>query len=107
MIVVANRIYVNPDHAAAFEEAFSKRAALVDGMPGFVAFQLLRPTGDDQPYTVMTFWETMDAFHAWTQSESFKQGHARSGSLPADTFTRPTELEISEVITSTARIERA
>jgi heme-degrading monooxygenase HmoA len=33
-----NRIPVHPDHREAFEERFSDRAALVDGMDGFVAF---------------------------------------------------------------------
>ena len=37
MITVANRIYVKPEYAEAFEAAFRDRAGLVDGMPGFVS----------------------------------------------------------------------
>ncbi|MAS36227.1 MAG: antibiotic biosynthesis monooxygenase [Anaerolineaceae bacterium] len=106
MIVVSNRIPVNPAHAAAFEERFADRASLVDGMPGFVSFQLLRPTSEGDPYVVMTFWETQADFEAWTQSESFKEGHARSGSLPREAFLGHPQLEVHEVIQSTTKIER-
>ena len=107
MIVVSNRIPVNPDHASAFEERFADRASLVDGMPGFVSFQLLRPTEPGDPYVVMTFWETAEHFKAWTESPAFKEGHARSGSLPHDAFLGHPKLEVHEVIQSTTRIERA
>lgn len=106
MIVVCNRIPVNPEFAAQFEETFSQRASLVDGMAGFVSFQLLRPQNPEDPYTVMTFWESHAHFEAWTQSDEFKQGHARSGTLPKETFLGHPKLEIFEVISSTARIER-
>lgn len=106
MIVVSNRIPVNPEHAAAFEERFADRASLVDGMPGFVSFQLLRPTQEGDPYVVMTFWESDAHFQAWTESDSFKQGHARSGSLPPDAFLGHPKLEVHEVIQSTTKIER-
>lgn len=105
MIVVSNRIYVNPDHAEAFEERFKERANLVDGMPGFIAFQLLRPNNPEDPYTVMTFWESVEDYKRWTQSDAFKQGHAQSGTLPEDTFTQRPVLEVSEVIMSTAHIQ--
>ena len=106
MIVVCNRIPVNAEHADKFEETFKNRASLVDGMDGFVSFQLLRPHNPDDPYTVMTFWESHAHFDAWTQSEEFKQGHARSGTLPKETFLGHPVLEIYEVISSTAKIER-
>ncbi|PJF41828.1 MAG: antibiotic biosynthesis monooxygenase [Phototrophicales bacterium] len=101
MIVTCNRIPVNPEHAAAFEERFADRASLVDGMDGFIAFQLLRPTKPDDPYIVMTFWESEEHFKAWTESEEFKEGHARSGTLPPQTFRGHPKLEIYEVIQST------
>ncbi|MBZ0294481.1 MAG: antibiotic biosynthesis monooxygenase [Anaerolineae bacterium] len=105
MIVVCNRIPVNPKHAAAFEERFADRASLVDGMPGFVSFQLLRPTQEGDPYVVMTFWESEADFKGWTESPSFKEGHSRSGTLPPDAFLGHPTLEIYEVIQSTTRIE--
>lgn len=106
MIVVCNRIPVNPDHKEAFENNFMSRAGLVDGMDGFVSFQLLRPTNPEDPYTVMTFWESQAHFDAWVQSDEFKQGHARSGSLPPETFLGHPKIEVFEVIDSTTKIER-
>ena len=98
MIYTANRIPVNPDHATAFEERFKHRASLVDAMPGFVSNQVLRPLTEGAPYIVLTQWESMEHFRAWVDSPAFKQGHARSGSLPADAFTGRSQLEIHEVV---------
>lgn len=101
MIIVCNRIPVHPDYAAAFEEAFAKRAGLVDGMDGFISYQLLRPTAEDTPYIVMTHWESREQFVAWTESDAFKQGHAQSGTLPREAFLGHPQLEIHEVIQET------
>src|SRR5436190_647309 len=98
MIVTCNRIPVNPAHVEAFEKTFGARAGLVEKMPGFVSFQLLRPTKVGDPYVVMTFWESRAHFDAWTQSDEFKQGHARSGTLPPETFLARPTLEIFEVV---------
>lgn len=106
MIVTCNRIPVNPDHAAAFEARFADRASLVDGMDGFVSFQLLRPQNPEDPYVVMTFWESEAHFKAWTESAEFKEGHARSGQLPPETFAGHPKLEMFEIIQGTALIQR-
>jgi heme-degrading monooxygenase HmoA len=98
MIAVMNRIPVNSEHAEAFEARFSDRAALVDGMPGFVSFRLLRPTKEGDPYVVMTFWESREHFQAWTESDEFKKGHAQSGQLPRDAFRGHPTLEVMEII---------
>lgn len=98
MIAVMNRIPVNPDFAEAFEARFSDRATLVDGMEGFVAFRLLRPSQPEDPYIVMTFWESHEHFQAWTQSAEFKEGHARSGQLPREAFRGHPRIEVMEII---------
>jgi len=103
MIVTSNRIPVHPDHADAFEESFSKRASLVDGMPGFVSFQLLRPTKEGDPYIVMTVWKSREDFEGWTSSEAFKEGHAKSGTLPREAFLGHPTLEMHEIIQSTEK----
>jgi len=103
MITVANRIYVAPEYAAAFEERFRTRAGLVDGMPGFLSNQILRPTKPTDPYIVMTYWESREHFEAWTKSDAFVKGHARSGTLPKDAFTAPNQLEVHEVIMDSQR----
>jgi heme-degrading monooxygenase HmoA len=103
MIVVANRIFVAPEYAEAFEERFRTRARLVDGMPGFISNQVLRPTHPDDPYVVFTLWESRAHFEAWTSSDAFRQGHARSGTLPKEAFTAPNKLEIHEVFLDSSR----
>lgn len=106
MIIVCNRIPVKPAYAEAFELAFQKRASLVDGMPGFIAFQLLAPTKPSDPYIVMTFWESQEDFQGWTQSAEFKEGHAQSGRLPQDAFESHPKIEVHEVVQSTLSITK-
>lgn len=102
MIAVMNRIPVNPEYREAFEERFSDRASLVDKMEGFVAFRLLRPTNPDDPYVVMTVWESAGHFQAWTESDEFQQGHARTGQLPREAFLGRPKLEVMEIIQAAA-----
>lgn len=98
MITVANRIFVAPQFADAFEARFRQRAGLVDGMPGFICNLVLRPARPSDPYIVLTHWESVEHFEAWTQSDAFVKGHARSGTLPKEAFTGPNQLEMHEVI---------
>ena len=103
MITVANRIFVAPEYAEAFEERFQTRARLVDTMPGFVMNQILRPVKPGDPYIVLTLWETRAHFDAWVKSDEFRQGHARSGALPREAFPEPNKLEVHEVIQDSSR----
>ncbi|GAB4426674.1 MAG: antibiotic biosynthesis monooxygenase [Chloroflexi bacterium OHK40] len=105
MITTANRIFVNPEYAALFEEHFRNRAGLVDRMPGFVSNQLLRPVNPGDPYIVLTIWESRAHFEAWVHSDAFREGHARSGSLPRATFSAPSKLELHEIVLDTSRPE--
>ena len=105
MVAVANRIFVAPEYAEPFEERFRARAGLVDGMPGFISNLVLRPTDEGDPYIVLTFWQSHDDFEAWTKSDAFIKGHARSGTLPREAFSGPNKLEIHEVILDSTRPE--
>jgi heme-degrading monooxygenase HmoA len=98
MFVVCNRVKVNPQHTEAFEQLFLSRAHAVDQMPGFKAFQLLRPAKPGDWYVVMVTWESKDHYQAWMKSDSFKQGHSRTGSLPDDVFLEPQKIELYEVL---------
>ena len=102
MFVVMNRIPVNPEYAEQFEERFRSRAGEVDKMKGFIRNQVLRPALPENPYVVMTFWESKEDFDAWVNSESFQRGHARSGSLPREAFAGQAKLESFEVVLDTA-----
>jgi heme-degrading monooxygenase HmoA len=103
MITVANRIFVAPEYAEQFEEAFRKRAGLVDGMQGFISNQILRPVNPGDPYIVLTHWNTRHDFEAWLRSDAFTQGHAKSGTLPKEAYTAPNRLEVHEVVQDSSR----
>lgn len=98
MFVVANRIRVAPGYEKEFEERFRNRKGMIDGSPGFIRNLILRPV-DSEFYSVMTFWESMEAFTEWTHSDSFRQAH--SSRPPKEMFGGPNVLEIHEVIMDT------
>jgi heme-degrading monooxygenase HmoA len=101
MFVVMNRIPVTPDFAEQFEERFRNRAGEVDKMEGFVRNQVLRPANPDDPYIVVTWWKSQAHFDAWVNSDAFRKGHAKSGSLPPEAFRGRAQLESFEVILDT------
>jgi len=101
VFVTMNRIPVKPEYAERFEEVFRTRARLVDRMPGFVRNLVLRPNNPEDPYIVLTFWESEEAFKAWTESPEFREGHARSGTLPKEAFRGPNRLETFQVVQDT------
>lgn len=97
MILVSNRITVNPDYAEAFEATFQNRAGRVENMEGFVRFQILRPTQEGQPYVVQTFWENAEAFENWKNSDAFKAQHGRSRTLPEEALLGRPQIEVHEI----------
>ena len=103
MITVANRIYVKPEYSEAFERAFRERAGLVDKMPGFISNQVLRPVNEGDPYVVFTTWKSRQDFLNWIRSDEFVQGHAKSGTLPKDAYSKSNVLELHEVLQDSAR----
>ncbi len=105
MITVANRIYVSNEYAEAFEKRFRERAGLVDGMPGFVSNYVLRPVNEDEPYVVLTFWNSRQDFLNWVKSDEFVKGHAQSGTLPREAFFKSNVLEMHEVLQDSTKPE--
>jgi heme-degrading monooxygenase HmoA len=78
-VVKINAIEVPEGMGEALEGRFAARASEVDKMPGFEAFDLLRPVEGETRYFVYTRWESEEAFQAWVNSESFQKGHASAG----------------------------
>jgi heme-degrading monooxygenase HmoA len=95
MIVVMNRIAVAAGREPDFEKTFAERDRAVDGMPGFIDMQVLRPA-EGNTYVVLTRWKSREAFQEWTQSEAFISAHRKQS--PGLAEGRPT-LEIYEVFT--------
>ncbi len=103
MVIVMNRIPVKPEYREAFEARFRNRAREVDRFPGFIRNLVLRPVTEDNPYyIVMTFWESREAFEAWTRSEAFERAHARARSeTRPEWFAGRNVFEMYEVVTDT------
>jgi heme-degrading monooxygenase HmoA len=75
MFVGMNRFQVVTDRGDDFERIWRERDTYSDGVRGFVRFALLR--GANGEYLSHSTWASREAFEAWTNSESFRKGHAQ------------------------------
>ncbi|MFN3684514.1 MAG: antibiotic biosynthesis monooxygenase family protein [Fimbriimonadaceae bacterium] len=76
--VAVNSIRCEPEYIQRFEELFSSRARAIDEMDGFLGMRVLRPTQEGEPYLVVSFWTSGEAFQSWVGSEAFRRGHQRA-----------------------------
>jgi heme oxygenase (mycobilin-producing) len=74
-VVRINAITVPPERADELVERFAKRAGEVSKMPGFEAFELLRPSDERNVFLVYTRWRSQGDFDSWVESNAFQQGH--------------------------------
>ncbi|MBH0169769.1 antibiotic biosynthesis monooxygenase family protein [Fictibacillus sp. 18YEL24] len=87
--VVMNHIPVSEEGRSLFEERFQNRAGLVESEPGFTGIRILRPLHQD-PYIVMTLWDSHTDFTNWQQSKAYEEAHKNRGTskaLPETLFT--------------------
>ena len=99
MYIAMNRFRITPGHENDFEELWRSRESQLDEVPGFREFHLLRGPSDDDAtlYASHTIWESLEAFQAWTKSESFRKSHARARA-PEGTYLGHPVFEGFEVI---------
>lgn len=76
--VAINYITCEEHYMEKFEHLFSTRAHAIDTMPGFIDMYVLKPQKNEEPYLVISHWETEEAFKQWTQSTAFIEGHKRA-----------------------------
>ncbi len=99
MFVTMNRIPVNPEFCDAFEKRFAERIGLVDKAPGFIRNMVLRPVEESSDrHIVLTFWESKEAFMAWTKSDAFREAHARARKAPEGMYLGPGKIEVFETV---------
>jgi len=81
MFIAMNRFRVKKRHEEAFEQVWLPRDSLLQKVPGFVEFDLLKgPEADGHTlYSSHTVWESRAAFEAWRRSDSFRTAHSRAG----------------------------
>lgn len=103
-VVKINVLTVPEPMRDTLEQRFSARAGEVEKTPGFLSFDLLRPTDGSDRYFVVTKWESDEAFQAWLDSRQFQQGHAQSahGQAPA---AADSELLSFEVVLGATRTQ--
>ena len=79
-VVKINAIEVEPGRGPALEERFAKRASEVEKMPGFLGFELLRPTDDRNQWLVLTRWrDQAERRHAVGVSHDLGGGQRAAG----------------------------
>lgn len=69
-IVKINAISVPEQAHAELERRFAARAGSVEGSPGFLGFQLLRPTKGEDRYFVVTHWEDEESYGTWRDGDA-------------------------------------
>lgn len=78
MIAITNSLPVKEGAAGEIVERFAGGRGNVQDFPGFVAMEVLKSKEEDE-VLVVTWWEDMDAFQSWVQSDEFKKAHGRGG----------------------------
>jgi heme-degrading monooxygenase HmoA len=84
MFVTVNHIPARGEAGPALEARFRARQRMVDQLPGFRSFELLRPREEGE-YLVMTSWATRADFEAWRtspQQRPVRPAHAGHLSQP-------------------------
>lgn len=92
-VVKINAISVPPQAHEELEKRFSNRAHTVDGTPGFLGFQLLRPVKGEDRYFVVTHWEDDASFEAWRDGGA-AAAHAGERADPVSTGADLLEFEV-------------
>jgi heme oxygenase (mycobilin-producing) len=78
-IVKINAITVPADSGDELARRFAARAGTMEGVDGFLGFELLRPTDERTTWLVVTRWRDDYSYEAWRGSEAFTMGHGRGG----------------------------
>ncbi|EME24006.1 antibiotic biosynthesis monooxygenase family protein [Rhodococcus triatomae] len=92
-VVKINAIEVPEGAGPELEKRFASRAGTVENSPGFLGFQLLRPTGGETRYFVVTQWESEDAFAAWRDGDA-RAAHAGEAKKPVASGASLLEFEV-------------
>lgn len=87
MFVFISHLTVPAADQSSLERHFRERSRLVDGFPGFLYLQLMKPQAGSATHTFLTAWESREAFTAYMKSQEHATSHSRE---PADIMGRTT-----------------
>lgn len=103
MFVFISHLTVPEGDRDNLERHFRERSRLVDGFPGFLYLQLLKPQAGNATHTFLTAWESRDAFRRYMQSPEHAVSHGRE---PGEIMARtPVSHQAYEVLLD-SRAER-
>jgi heme-degrading monooxygenase HmoA len=77
-VVKINAIEIPPGAGEELERRFAARMGAVEGTPGFLGFELLRPVAGETRYFVYTKWDSEEAYQAWAAGPA-REAHGRAG----------------------------
>jgi heme-degrading monooxygenase HmoA len=94
MFIAMNRFRIASGRENVFEEIWRDRDSQLSAVPGFREFHLLRGESTDTGtvFVSHSLWDSRETFLAWTDSESFRQAHARARA-PEGTYLGPPQFE--------------
>lgn len=94
-VVKINAIEVPEGAGAELEARFAARMGAVEGSPGFLGFELLRPVAGEGRYFVYTRWRDEEAYAAWASGGAREaHGGADGGRKPVATGASLLEFEV-------------
>jgi heme-degrading monooxygenase HmoA len=81
MFIAMNRFKVRKGSEHECEQVWLTRDSHLNGVPGFIAFHLLKgPEHDDYVlYASHTLWRSEGLFLDWTRSHAFRKAHGGPG----------------------------
>jgi heme-degrading monooxygenase HmoA len=95
MFVFISHLTVPAADQTDLERHFRERSGLVDGFPGFLYLQLLRPQGGEATHAFLTAWEDRDAFRSYMRSREHAVSHSREpGEIMGRTTVRHEAYEV-------------
>src|ERR1700755_3623660 len=97
-VVKINAIHVPEGAGDQLEARFAARAGAVEKPPGFLGFQLLRPTAGESRYSVVTHWESEEAFAAWRDGDARAAHATPEGEAPRRPAATGADLREFEVV---------
>ena len=76
-IVKINALEIPPQAGEEIVKRFTARLDTLAGVPGFLGFELLRPTGETETrWFVYTRWSDQDAYEGWRDGGGARASHA-------------------------------
>lgn len=92
-VVKINAIEVPDGAGPELEKRFAGRLQAVDGQPGFISFELLRPVKGEDRYFVLTHWDSEESFQAWLAGPA-KDAHSGERARPVASGSSLLEFEV-------------